>query len=111
MAFQEFGARAPAKLGISWHVTPEADGHGGFGTKVEVVGQWMGSEAEYEVVMQDFEGLLRAKQVGEFQRGQRSLSESRSGPYHVAASDTSERICNPCTMWAETGQLCRRGDP
>lgn len=75
MAFQEFGQRAPAKLGMSWHVTPESDGKGGYGTKVEVLGQWMGTQEEFEVVIRDFEGLLRAKQVGDFERGQRSLSE------------------------------------
>lgn len=75
LAFQEFGQRAPPQLGMSWHVTPEADGQGGFGTRVEVLGQWMGTEEEYEVVIKDFEDLCKEKGVGHVQRGQRSLSE------------------------------------
>jgi hypothetical protein len=78
LAFQEYGGIAPARLGMSWHVTPEDDGKGGFGTKVEIVGQWMGDEEEYEVVIEDFEEVIIRRGVGEFQRGQRSLSGSAS---------------------------------
>lgn len=76
LAFQEYGSIAPARLGMSWHVTPEPDGKGGYGTKVEILGQWMGSEEEYEAVMTEFEEVIERRGVGEFQRGQRSLSES-----------------------------------
>jgi hypothetical protein len=76
-AFQEYGHIAPSKLGLIWHVAPDADGKGGFGTKVEVVGQWMGSEEEYEDVMVGFEGVAKRWGVGEFDRIQRSLSGSK----------------------------------
>lgn len=75
LAFQEYGRIAPARLGMSWHVSPEPDGRGGFGTKIEILGQWMGSEEEYEVVIKEFEDVVRRRGVGEFNRGQRSLSE------------------------------------
>jgi hypothetical protein len=59
---------------MSWHVTPEPE-HNGFGTKVGVIGQWIGSEGEYELVIEDFEKVLKANGVGDFQRGQQSLSK------------------------------------
>lgn len=110
MAFQEFGRKAPAKLGMGWHVTPEPDGKGGFGTKVEVLGQWMGSEAEYEVVIKEFEDLIQSKEVGDFKRGQRSLSEQRRGPLSPSTGrvppqlTSTQRICNPCTTLGATGR-------
>lgn len=79
LAFQKYGGVAPSRLSMSWHVTPEPDVKGGYGTKVEIVGQWMGSEEEYEVVMKEFEDVIRKVGVGEFQRGQRSLSEFAFG--------------------------------
>jgi hypothetical protein len=79
LAFQEYGRIAPARLGMSWHVTPEPDGKGGYGTKVEILGQWMGTEEEYEVVIGEFEKVIERRGVGEFQRGQRSLSECIAG--------------------------------
>lgn len=104
-AFQEFGRRAPAKLGMSWHVTPEPDGKGGYGTKVEVLGQWMGSEEEYEVVIQDFETLVKSKAAGEFQRGQRSLSEfTWCSAMHGRKAHKLQHTCSRCTMSAATGQ-------
>jgi hypothetical protein len=78
MAFQEFGAIAPSGLGLSWHVTPEVDpGSGGYGTKVEILGQFMGSRADYDVVMKQFQEMVRSYDVGEFVLGQRELSEHR----------------------------------
>lgn len=78
MAFQEFGAIAPSGLGLSWHVTPEVDpGSGGYGTKVEILGQFMGSRADYDVVMKQFQEVVRSYDVGEFVLGQRELSEHR----------------------------------
>jgi hypothetical protein len=75
LAFQEYGRIAPARLGMSWHVTPEPDGKGGYGTKVEILGQWMGTEEEYEVVIGEFEKVIERRGVGEFQRGQSVLQE------------------------------------
>jgi hypothetical protein len=77
LAFQEYGRIAPARLGMSWHVTPEPDGKGGYGTKVEIVGQWMGTEAEYDVVLEEFEKIIRRRGVGELQKERRTFSESR----------------------------------
>jgi hypothetical protein len=78
LAFQEYGATAPSRLGMSWHVTPEPDGKGGYGTKVEILGQWMGSMEEYEVVMKDFNQVLEKYGVGEMQKEKRPLSEFTS---------------------------------
>jgi hypothetical protein len=75
LAFQEYGATAPSRLGMSWHVTPEPDGKGGYGSKVEILGQWMGSMEEYEVVMKDFNEVFEKHGVGEMQKEKRPLSE------------------------------------
>jgi hypothetical protein len=63
-------------LGLIWHVTPDEDGKGGYGTKVEILGQWMGSMDEYESVMDDFNEVLEKHGVGEMQKEKRPLSES-----------------------------------
>jgi len=60
---------------MSWHVTPEVDGKGGYGTKVEILGQWMGSMDEYEVMMEGFNQVLEKHGVGEMQKETRPLSE------------------------------------
>jgi hypothetical protein len=62
-------------LGLIWHVTPDEDGKGGYGTKVEIMGQWMGSMEAYEVVMKDFNQVLEKHGVGEMQKEKRPLSE------------------------------------
>jgi hypothetical protein len=79
MAFQEYGEVASEFLGLSWHVTPEPDGHGGFGTKVEVLGQFMGDIKEFEKEISRFEDVIRLRGVGEFSRGQRELSKCLEG--------------------------------
>jgi hypothetical protein len=76
LAFQEYGRIAPANLGLIWHVTPDEGGKGGYGTKVEILGQLMGSMDEYEVVMDDFNRVLEKHAVGEMQKEKRPLSES-----------------------------------
>lgn len=86
LAFQEYGRIAPANLGLIWHVTPDEDGKGGYGTKVEIMGQWMGSMEEYEVVMQDFNQVLEKHGVGEMQKEKRPLSEFIS-PWDLRVSD------------------------
>lgn len=78
LAFQEYGRIAPGKLGMIWHVTPDEDGKGGYGTKVEILGQLMGSIEEYQVVMEEFGQILDKWGVGEMQKERRSLSESES---------------------------------
>lgn len=75
LAFQEYGRIAPAQLGMAWHVTPEEDGKGSYGTKVEILGQWMGTMEEFNVVMKEFEHVLDKHLVGEMQKESRSLSE------------------------------------
>jgi hypothetical protein len=40
----------------------------------------MGSEEEYEVVIKEFEEVVKRRGVGEFNRGQRSLSACSSWP-------------------------------
>jgi hypothetical protein len=86
-AFQAFGASEEAvkELGLSWHVTPEPGSPSGkgeakdedvaWGTKVEVLGQFSGTEEEFEGVIQAFEHVLRENGETEFQRGHRQLSE------------------------------------
>jgi hypothetical protein len=107
LAFQEYGRIAPARLGMSWHVTPEPDGRGGFGTKVEILGQWMGSEEEYEVVIKEFEEVVKRRGVGEFNRGQRSLSEC----CELILTEPNQPIYSRCSMLAEIGRRYRREGP
>jgi hypothetical protein len=85
MAFQEFAAsdQAIKELGLSWHVAPESGEVGRrrteeWGTKVEVVGQFVGSEDEFETVMGMFERVLKEKGEMEFERDHTVLSESGS---------------------------------
>ena len=75
MAFQEYGEIAPSAMGLAWHVTPEDNGNGGYGTKVEVLGQVVGDENDLEVVMTDFEKVMKRWEVGELQKERRVFSE------------------------------------
>jgi len=74
MAFQEYGEIAPSSMGLIWHVTPDEDGKGGYGTKVEIIGQVVGTEEEYEVIMMEFEKVIERWQVGELQKEKRVFS-------------------------------------
>lgn len=75
-AFEEFGDRSPAELGMfAWHMTPEP-GASGWGTKVEVLGQYMGDEANFRQVMGAFESLLRSKGESEYHLASRRMCES-----------------------------------
>ena len=83
--FERFGESddAVSNLGMmSWHVTPEPAGQGEWGTKVEVLGQFIGSSKEFEVVMGKFERRLRARGELKYHLGSRQLCESSepSGP-------------------------------
>ncbi len=84
--FQEFGASSDAvkELGLSWHVTPEPGLDAGsgeedveWGIKVEVLGQFSGTEEEFEGVMGAFEGMLRGSGEMAFERGHRQLSKAQ----------------------------------
>lgn len=59
---------------FAWHVTPEP-GVGGWGTKVEVLGQYFGTQGGFEGVMGKFEDRLKAVGETEYHLGKRSLSE------------------------------------
>ena len=75
MAFQEYGEIAPSAMGLAWHMTPEENGNGGYGTKVEVLGQVVGDEEDLEVVMTEFEEVMERWGVGELQKEKRVFSE------------------------------------
>ncbi|WVQ83803.1 hypothetical protein IAT38_005947 [Cryptococcus sp. DSM 104549] len=77
--FEAFGESESAvpELGMfAWHVTPEPMGNadGEWGTKVEVLGQFMGDEEGFEKFMGEFQGMLRARGETEFQLGKRTMS-------------------------------------
>jgi hypothetical protein len=94
-------------LGLIWHVTPDEDGKGGYGTKVEIMGQWMGSMDAYEVVMKDFNQVLEKHGVGEMQKEKRPLSEfiqprvCGSLTYSVSTIDAPD--------WWELDRIAREG--
>lgn len=76
-AFEEFGERSAAELGMfAWHVTPEP-GQAGWGTKVEVLGQYMEDEAGFRRELGAFEALLRTKGENEYHLASRRMSEFR----------------------------------
>jgi hypothetical protein len=76
LTFQEFGATddAVSELGLSWHVTPEPSA-AGWGTKVEVLGQYIGTMDDFQIVIGKFEERLRGRGEMDYQIGQRQLSE------------------------------------
>jgi hypothetical protein len=77
--FERFGEsdEAVSQLGMmSWHVTPERSGKGNWGTKVEVLGQFMGSLGEFEGVIGNFERRLRDRGELNYHLGTRQLCES-----------------------------------
>lgn len=76
-AFEAFGgsALATAELGMfAWHVTPEqGPGRAQWGTKVEVLGQYMGDRAGFDSVMRGFERTLRDMGESNYHLGFRRL--------------------------------------
>jgi hypothetical protein len=92
---------------MSWHVTPEPDGKGGYGSKVEILGQWMGSREEYEVVMKDFNEVFEKHGVGEMQKEKRPLSEFMD--ILGSAGSDIQHISNPCSRLVAIGLHCQRG--
>jgi hypothetical protein len=78
MAFQEFAGSGEAvkEMGMSWHVAPSESTAGGWGTTVEVVGQFVGTEEEFESVVGVLEAGLRGKGEMDFQRDHIQMSES-----------------------------------
>jgi hypothetical protein len=107
LAFQEYGRIAPANLGLIWHVTPDQDGNGGYGTKVEIMGQWMGSMEEYEVVMKDFNQVLEKHGVGEMQKEKRPLSEFLVPGVYGSLTYSVSTIDDP--DWWELDCIAREG--
>jgi len=86
--FERFGESddAVSNLGMmSWHVTPEPTGRGEWGTKAEVVGQFIGSSKEFEAVMGNFERRLRDRGELNYHLVSRQLCESSesSGPMSI----------------------------
>jgi hypothetical protein len=71
-----FGAseHAAPDLGFSWHVTPESSGTE-WGTKVEILGQWIGPQDKFDAVMRELETLLRKEGLADFELGKREMSE------------------------------------
>lgn len=60
--FERFGESDDAvpDLGmLSWHVTPEPAGERRWGTKVEVLGQYIGNAEEFQIVMSTLERRLK----------------------------------------------------
>lgn len=75
-AFEDFGGSSDStnEMGMfAWHVTPEPSAEG-WGTKVEVLGQYSGTEEEFGRVMRKFEERLQDIGERQYHLGKRPLS-------------------------------------
>lgn len=75
MAFQEYAQTAPSQMSLTWHVTPERAGSG-WGTKVEILGQYMGSEGDFNSALQGLKTTAGKYGENQLQTEVRPLSES-----------------------------------
>jgi hypothetical protein len=109
-AMQQFGAseHAAPDLGFSWHVTPESTGTE-WGTKVEILGQWIGSQDKFDAVMGELETLLRKEGLADFELGKREMSECGADPgsetwWTVLGAKGTQAGSNRCITPVGTGQ-------
>lgn len=76
MAYQEFAqsAAGPPQMSVIWHVTPERDSSG-WGTKVAILGQFAGTEAEYNTAMQALQAAAGRRGESNLQIATRPYAE------------------------------------
>ena len=108
-AFEEFGESeaAVSEWGMSWHVTPEWDREAeGWGTKVEVLGQFHGGKDAFEVAKEAFLSRLEAKGEIDVALGHRSLSEC------IVPSGTDMLVaCTEAASIVECAAVCTNTQP